>query len=117
MLPLRHLRLIRREDERQVRVDRTREAERFLDEYLPRRIGYVVFPADDMRDACFPIVGDDGEMVERIIYRTRDHEILELCRIEGDIAAHDIVEDDDGSRISQAYDFDRARRIIFCRLF
>src|SRR5690606_7022919 len=80
------------DDKRQVRVDRAHSAYPLLDEYLPRSVRDMVFSPDDMGDAHLMVVDDDSQVVERVVYRSRDHEIAELSRIELDRPADHVIE-------------------------
>ena len=84
-----------------MRVEWAWIAERFLDQYLPRRIGNVIFAADHVGDIHFSIVNDDREMIEGVIDSARDRKIAQLLCIECDISSYDIVERDSLARVTK----------------
>ena len=100
-----------------MRVFRARIPECFLDEDLAWRIRDMVFPANDVADVHLRVVNDDREVVKRVIYRPRYDEILELCRVERDIAAHQVGECNGFPRIAEPHDFRDNGRVFLTRLF
>ena len=87
-----------------------RSAKSLLDEYLTRRIRYMVVSADDVRYAHEVVVEDYGEVEYRLGERFGDDEVPELGGIEFDISADDVMEADFLVRIAEADDVRAPRR-------
>jgi hypothetical protein len=74
-------------EEREVRVDGRRGAQRLQDHYLARGVREVVGPADHVRDAHVDVVHRDREVVERAAVRPGDDEVVDRGVVELDLAA------------------------------
>ena len=93
-MPLGQRRVIRTEHQRQVREARRREAERAIEQHLPRRVRDVILAADHMRHLHQRIVDDDGEVVGGTAVGAHQHRIADHVGAERDLAAHEILERD-----------------------
>ena len=77
-----------------MREGRRREAERLVEQHLPRRVRDVILAADHMRHLHQRIVDDDGEVVGRHAVGADDHRIADDVGVEADVAADDVGEHD-----------------------
>ena len=79
---------------------------------MPLRIADVVFAPDDLGDAHGGVVDDHGEVIQRIVNRAGNNEILKLGSIKGNLASYFVGESNAAPRIPQPHDLD-----LFFRLF
>ena len=86
-------------------VNRPWRAYGFLDEDLSRRIGNVIFTADDVGDAHLEIINDYRQMIERLLHAFGYHKVLELRRVELNFAANQIGKYDFLIWVLEADDF------------
>jgi hypothetical protein len=68
------------------------EAERLIEQQLPRRVRDVILAADHMRDLHQRIVDDHGEVVLRAAVGADDDGIADYLGVENHLAADEIVE-------------------------
>ena len=93
-MPLRQLGVIRTEDHRDVAELGRREAERLVNQQLPRRIRDVILASHHMRHPHQPIVDDDREVVGGIAVGTQQHLVADDVGVKADVSAHQIGERD-----------------------
>src|SRR3989338_11265818 len=91
-MPLRELRAIRPEDQREMGIVRVREPEHLLDEELLRGIGDVVLAADDVADLHLVVINHRGKIIERRLEVLCQRKIPEQGRIGANIPANSIRE-------------------------
>ena len=102
-MPLGEFLAFRRQDRRQVRIDRHCSIECADHVDLPRRIVDVIVAADHVGDAHVEIVDDDAEIVSGGAVRAGDDQIVELLVCNLDATFHGVVPGDDAvDRIAEA---------------
>ncbi len=81
-----------------------RRAERAKERDVLGRVGEVVVPPDDVRDAHLRVVHADAEVVQRVPVGAHEDEIVQGLGRELDAAADQVVDDDRLVRHPQAHD-------------
>mmetsp|Transcript_7884 Transcript_7884/g.19695 ORF Transcript_7884/g.19695 Transcript_7884/m.19695 type:complete len:603 (-) Transcript_7884:9-1817(-) len=84
--------LVGRQDERHVREDGAREAQRVVDEHLAQRVGQVLLRADDVRDAHEAVVHRDAEVVHGVAVGAQQHKVAQRVGVPRDLAADDVAD-------------------------
>ena len=79
-------------DQRYVRHDWNRPAERIINLLLPRSVGQMVIAANDVGNFHVVIVDYDGEHVGRRAVGTKQHEVVEIFVLPDDAALNLILD-------------------------
>jgi hypothetical protein len=83
--------VVRPEHQREVRETRRAEAERAIDQHLPRRVGDVVLAPDHVGDLHQRVVHDDGEVVGGTAVGAHEDRIADDVGAERHLAADQIL--------------------------
>src|SRR5581483_2957299 len=86
--------LVGAEDQREMGEHRRLAVERAKQQDVLRRVGEMVVAARDVGDLHVDVIDDDGEVVRRIAVGANENEVVDLLRVEMDIAANQIVKVD-----------------------
>ena len=111
-MPLGQRRVIRTKNQRQVRKLRRREAERLIQEQLPRRVGQVIFAANDVRDPHQRIVDDNSKVVRGTPIGSQEHGIWNCLGGDMDFPPHEIIDANLAVRLPHPLDPDGRRLAI-----